>query len=155
ILTSPYCLRVNFMRAPSKIKSRLTVAERKERRREQILDVAARLFAERGFTDTDTDELAARLKVGKGTLYRYFPTKRELFLASADRVMRRLRQHIEDQLTDVADPIERIARAVRAFLGFCFEHPEFVELLVQERAQFKDRKKPTYFEHREAHVRRW
>ena len=34
-------------------------------------------------------------------------------------------------------------------------HPEFVELLMQERAQFKDRKKPTYFEHREVSVRHW
>ncbi len=45
--------------------------------------------------------------------------------------------------------------AIRAFLGFFAEHPEFVELLIQERAQFKDRKKPTFIEHREANVRRW
>src|SRR6185312_13872231 len=31
----------------------------------------------------------------------------------------------------------------------------YVELLMQERAQFKDRKKPTYFEHREVNVKRW
>src|SRR5262249_28315475 len=47
------------------------------------------------------------------------------------------------------------AAAIRAFLGYCSEHPEYVELLVQERAQFRDRKKPTYFMHREAHVQRW
>src|SRR5262249_3556873 len=31
----------------------------------------------------------------------------------------------------------------------------FVELLIQERAYFKDRKRPTYFEHREINVQRW
>jgi len=34
-------------------------------------------------------------------------------------------------------------------------HPEFVELIMQERAQFKDRKKPTFFLHREARVEQW
>jgi hypothetical protein len=42
-----------------------------------------------------------------------------------------------------------------AFLSFFAEHPQYVELLIQERAQFKDRKRPTYFEHREVNVVRW
>jgi AcrR family transcriptional regulator len=126
-----------------------------ERRREEILDAAARLFAERGYSETDTQVLAEELGVGKGTLYRYFPSKRELFLAAADRVMRRVRQHIDERLAGVEEPLERIRTGVRAFLGYCSQHPEYVELLVQERAQFKDRKKPTYFEHREAHAARW
>jgi AcrR family transcriptional regulator len=125
------------------------------RRREEILDAAARLFAERGFSETDTQVLSDELGVGKGTLYRYFPSKRDLFLAAADRVMRRLRAHIDDRLTGIEDPFQRITTAIRAFLEYCSNHPEFVELLVQERAQFRDRKKPTYFEHREAHVKRW
>lgn len=125
------------------------------RRREEILDAAARLFAERGYSETDTQVLSDELGVGKGTLYRYFPSKRELFLAAADRVMRKLRAHIDERLTGIDDPFQRITTAIRAFLQYCAKHPEFVELLVQERAQFRDRKKPTYFEHREAHVKRW
>lgn len=125
------------------------------RRREEILDVAAKVFAERGYSDTDTQALSDRLGVGKGTVYRYFPSKRTLFLAAADRVMRRLKAHIEDRLQGVDDPIQRISTAIRAFLRYCTQHPEFVELLVQERAQFKDRRKPTYFEHRETQVQRW
>jgi AcrR family transcriptional regulator len=126
-----------------------------ERRREEILDAAARLFAERGYSETDTQHLIDELGVGKGTLYRYFPSKRELFLATADRVMRRLRSHVDGATAEVRDPVERVGVAVRAFLGYCSEHPEFVELLLQERAQFRDRKKPTYFVHREAQIQRW
>src|SRR5262245_45838205 len=125
------------------------------RRKEEILEAAARLFAEHGYSDTETQLLADRLGVGKGTLYRYFRTKRELFLAAVDRVMRRLSQEVDDSMAGVDDPLDGIARAVRACLAFCAAHPEFVELLIQERAQFKDRKKPTYFEHRDAHVGRW
>src|SRR6478672_6361672 len=90
-----------------------------ERRREEILDAAARLFAERGYSETDTQVLAEELGVGKGTLYRYFPSKRALFLAAADRVMRRLRQRVDERLANIQEPFERIAVGIRTFLEFC------------------------------------
>jgi AcrR family transcriptional regulator len=121
----------------------------------QILEAAARLFARHGYADTDTQLLADELGVGKGTLYRYFPSKRELFLAAVDGAMRQLRRTVDDAVASADDPLDQIAQGVRAFLAFCADHPEFVELLMQERAYFKDRKKPTYFEHREAHLERW
>ena len=125
------------------------------KRQEQILDAAVQLFAEHGYSDTDTQLLAEKLQVGKGTLYRYFPSKRDLFLAAADRVMRQMRQCVDASIEGIEEPLDRIAVAIRAFLTFYAEHPEYVELLMQERAQFKDRKKPTYFEHREANSVRW
>jgi AcrR family transcriptional regulator len=124
-------------------------------RQQEILDAATKLFAEYGYSDADTQLLADRLHVGKGTLYRYFPSKRELFLAAADRVVRRAREQVEASMVGIEDPLDRIAAAIRAFLAFYADHPEFVELLMQERAQFKDRKKPTYFVYREANVERW
>ena len=130
-------------------------AQRIAERQEQILDTAVRLFAERGYSETDTQLLAEELRVGKGTIYRYFPSKRDLFLAAADRVMRLMRQRIDQQIEGIEEPFERIGVAIRAFLTFFYDHPEFVELLMQERAQFKDRKKPTYFVHRETNIKRW
>src|SRR5438105_5551232 len=122
-------------------------------RREEILQAAVKLFAEHGYAATDTQFLADELGVGKGTLYRYFPSKEDLFLAAADRAMRTMRQAIDAEIAGVTDPLERISIAVRTYLAFTGAHPEFVELLIQERAQFKNRKKPTYFLHREANVR--
>ena len=124
-------------------------------RQEEILETAVKLFAKHGYANTDTQLLADEIGVGKGTLYRYFPSKERLFLAAADRVMRKLRQQIDARIAGIEDPLGRIATAVRTFLAFVADHPEFVELLIQERAHFKDRKKPTYFEHREANVERW
>jgi AcrR family transcriptional regulator len=125
------------------------------RRHEEILEMAAKLFAEYGYSNTDTQFLADKLQVGKGTLYRYFPSKRDLFLAAADRVMHKLREHIDARIEGIDDPLDRIATAICAFLGFVAEQPEFIELLIQERAHFKERKKPTYFEHREKNIERW
>ncbi|UCF34251.1 MAG: TetR/AcrR family transcriptional regulator [Phycisphaerales bacterium] len=125
------------------------------RRRAEILDTAAKLFAERGYPNTDVQVVADELRLGKGTVYRYFPTKRELFLAAVDRGMSRLHDAVEARVAETDDPVQQIAQAMRAYLAFFDNHPEIVELLIQERAEFKDRKKPTYFEHRDANIGRW
>ena len=125
------------------------------RRTDEILDVAAMLFAERGYAGADTQELADRVGVGKGTLYRYFPSKKALFLAAADRAMRRLREYLDAAVARREDALEQIAAAIEAFLGFFDEHPQYAELLIQERALFRDRKTPTYLEHREKNLGRW
>ncbi len=130
-------------------------SQRRVRREEQILETAMQLFAEHGYADCDTQLLAEKLQVGKGTIYRYFRSKRELFLAAADRVMRLMRQSIDCRVQGIDEPFERIGIAIHAFLSFFADHPEYVELLIQERAQFKDRKKPTYFVHRETNIKRW
>jgi AcrR family transcriptional regulator len=124
-------------------------------RKEEILRTATELFAEHGFSDAITQSLADRLGVGKGTIYRHFPSKRELFLAAADRVMVKMQEQILASIAGVEDGLEQVARGMMAFLSFFAAHPEYVELLIQERAQFKDRKRPTYFEHREVNVQRW
>lgn len=125
------------------------------RRQDEILDAAARLFAERGYPDATIEMLAETLGVGKGTIYRYFSSKQELFLSAVDRGMRHAHEAIMADVADIDDPLERIQRATRTYLTFFAEHPEFVELLIQERAFFRDRPKPTYFEHRDRHVGRW
>jgi len=144
------------MKAAALKKPRRAVTEAlKADRTRQILDAAARLFAKHGFADADTQLLADDLGIGKGTLYRYFPSKKALFLAAADRVMRQLRAEIDKSIDGVADPLDRIAVAIKTFLAFFANNPDFVELLMQERAYFKDRKEPTYFQHRKVNVERW
>lgn len=143
------------MHEPTEVRRPGRRAQNEARRREEILAAAATLFASRGYTETDTQVLVDQLHIGKGTLYRYFPSKCELFLATVDRAMRRMRECIDTRIADVQDPLDQIAEAIHAYLAFFAEHPEFVELLIQERAQFRDRKKPTYFEQREANIGRW
>lgn len=125
------------------------------RREEEILDAAAKLFAEHGYSDMATQALADELGIGKGTIYRYFPTKRDLFLAAVDRMMRQLTARVDEATQRVEDPIEQMRGGIESYLSFFAERPEVVELLIQERAHFRDRKKPTYFEYREANRGRW
>lgn len=125
------------------------------RRREEILDRATQVFAAQGFFRADVQEIADSLGIGKGTVYRYFPTKEKLFLAAVDRGMNLLSTHVKSDAADALDPLDRIARAIRSFLAFFDSHPPIIELLVQERAEFRHRTKPTYFEHRDANLGPW
>jgi AcrR family transcriptional regulator len=127
----------------------------RQRRREAILDAAAGVFAAHGYQNTDMQQLADTLGVGKGTLYRYFPSKEDLFLAAVDRGMRRLSAQVSACADAAGDPLERVGRGIRAYLSFFRDHPELAELLIQERAQFKDRKQQTYFAHQEAGIEPW
>jgi len=124
------------------------------RRREEILDAAARVFASRGYSEANVQELADLLQVGKGTIYRYFPTKEALFLAAVDRMMQNLTAAVDSSIDQASDPLDQVVGVFKTYLAFFAEHPEATELLIQERAHFKDRKTPTYFAYREANLRR-
>jgi AcrR family transcriptional regulator len=129
--------------------------ETRTRREEEILEAAAVFFAECGYSQADTQTLADRLGVGKGTIYRYFSSKRELFLAAVDRLMGQLHESINNAIKKIEDPIDGMLQAINAYLNFFAQRPEVVELLIQERAYFKDRAKPTFIEHREQFVQQW
>ena len=130
-------------------------AELQQRRRAEILGAATAIFSERGFATADVQEIADKAGVGKGTVYRYFPSKEELFLGAVDHGMRQLKQAVDAAVAPVERPLEQVAEGVRAYLTFFDEHPEVIELLIHERAHFRDRTKPTYFVHRDANMDRW
>lgn len=58
---------------------------RGENRREQILDVAIRLFSQKGFRGTTTKEIALAAGVNEAIIFRHFTTKRDLYSAILDR----------------------------------------------------------------------
>lgn len=113
-----------------------------ESRREEILAQAIPHFASKGFAGADVGEIATAAGLAKGTVYRYFENKRALFRASVDQVMLGLIESTSS-MSDM-DPLEGVAHGVRAFLAYFDAHPEYIELLVQERAEFRDREIPSY-----------
>ncbi|MBN9518584.1 TetR/AcrR family transcriptional regulator [bacterium] len=120
--------------------------ELEARRKGQILDTAAKVFAGFGFAGTQVQVIADRLGVGNGTVYRYFPTKEALFLAAVSRGLEELTAEMDAILdTPDPDPVAQIRRAIRAYLGFFHRRPEMAELFIQERAAFPHHHRPLYF----------
>ena len=93
-----------------------------ERRRE-ILAAARELFATRGYQDTNIADVAARLRMGHGTVYRYFKNKRDIFAQIIDEIVAAVTRialaEVPARATTLADyrgQIERIgARLYRIF----------------------------------------
>jgi AcrR family transcriptional regulator len=129
--------------------------ELRQRRREEILAVAARLFARDGYSATDLDVVAREVGVGKGTIYRYFQNKADLFLATVDDAMCGMDDHVQRVALSSMDPLEQMTLAVYGYLVFFRRNPHVVELLIQERAVFRDHRKSMYFQHLERNVGPW
>jgi TetR/AcrR family transcriptional regulator len=66
-------------------KQRARSDQAKTARREQLLEVAAELWAEKNFASITMFEVASRAELAKGTTYLYFQTKEELLLALLER----------------------------------------------------------------------
>jgi AcrR family transcriptional regulator len=132
-----------------------SAAVRRHQRQLSIIEAAARLFAELGYNACEMERVATEIGVAKGTLYLYFSGKQELFFACVDLGMGQMQQAVLGAAQKADDPFARISLAIRAYLDFFDQHPQYVELIIQERAIFKDRKRPTYFEYREANVGVW
>jgi AcrR family transcriptional regulator len=146
---------MNQPAAPRRKRGRPPIEGLAERRRQEILTVAIEQFAANGYDNTDLQNVAAILGVGKGTLYRYFPSKRQMFEAALDRIVAEMRQAMDQSIQAEQDPFAQLAAATRAYLTFFGEHPSYVELIMQERADPREGRKPTYFAHREVALRRW
>ena len=83
-------------------------------RRRQLLDVAADLFARRGFGGTTTAELAKHAGVTEPILYRHFTNKLDLFITLIDQVGAHVIHQWEVALEGVVDPKDRLKILVAA-----------------------------------------
>ena len=81
--------------------------QKSDDKREAILAAASVEFGERDFHQVLMDDVSARAGVGKGTLYRYFPTKEELFIATVFRGIDEFHEQFLRVFAEEA-PIEKI-----------------------------------------------
>lgn len=84
-----------------------------EFRSAEILDAARRLFARKGFAGASVDEIADAAGLAKGTIYSYFPSKRELYLAALQEGIASL---VEETRRNV-DAARTTADKLRAFIA--------------------------------------
>ena len=100
------------MTAPAQSKRE----ERRDERRDGILDVGRDCFLVDGYAATSMSSIAARLGGSKGTLYNYFKSKEELFAAVMQRQCGALAETLFDVTDDGEAPRERLEHFASAFL---------------------------------------
>ena len=112
----------------------------REARIDRILHLARDVFCERGYEDAAVADIAARLGIVEGTIYKYFESKRELLL--------RVLQHWYDEmfgdytrdLEGISGARQRVRYLLWRHLRTMKEHPALCRLMFSE-----VRSRPDYF----------
>lgn len=97
--------------------------------RERILAAAVHVFAHRPFHEVHVEDVAQEAGVAKGTVYRYFPNKEELYLASLFQGIDELQAELHRVAAAEADPVQRLRALVQALLRFFWGRDLFFLLL--------------------------
>jgi AcrR family transcriptional regulator len=98
-------------------------------RADKMLDAAAHLFARHRFHEVRMEDIAAEADVGKGTLYRYFSDKEELFLALLDRAARQVGERIAAAMAQADGPRQKLEVLATALIVFFDEQPHVFDLI--------------------------
>lgn len=122
--------------------------QRIQQKRSLILDTALEVFGREGYADADVQVIADLAGVGKGTVYRHFGNKQDLFLAAARHSQETMGEYIRTQVTEEG-PVGQVLREVAVAMARFYElHPEAVEIMLQERATFRANVFPTHLMYR-------
>ena len=84
-------------------------------RKEQLLDVATKLFAKHGYEATTTAAIAEAAGVTEPILYRHFASKQELFVAIVREVSNETMEHWQELVSGTEDPETQIRRIAEEF----------------------------------------
>jgi len=100
-----------------------------DRTRTEILDTAAREFADKGYDGARVDEIAAKTRTTKRMIYYYFGGKEQLFVEVLERAYTVIRK-IEQQLdVEHLDPIDAVRQLAELTFDHHESHPDFVRLV--------------------------
>jgi AcrR family transcriptional regulator len=108
-----------------------TQAERTEATRGRLIATARRLFAEKGFAATSTEEILGDAEVSRGALYHHFSSKTDLFQATFEAVEEELTAKLLEMATagGETDPIRILELGFNAFLDQCV-NPEVQRIVM-------------------------
>lgn len=101
-------------------------------RREQLLDIGRRLFAEKGFEGTSVEEIAANAQVSKPVVYEHFGGKEGLYAVVVDREIRTLLDAITASLSTAQHPRVLLEQAALALLGYVETSTDGFRILVRD-----------------------
>jgi len=86
----------------------------KERRRQQIIVAAKRVFSEKGFNKATMEDIAKEAELSPGTLYLYFKNKEELYASLSLRILQYLHLRVEHVNKEEVDPPQKIEALMEA-----------------------------------------
>ncbi len=103
-----------------------------EFRTSEILAAARHVFARHGYAAATVDEIADGAGVAKGTVYLYFPSKRDLFLATLREGVEALHAEAHIEIEHAATAAGKIRAFIEVRLRYCDRNREFFRIYYTE-----------------------
>ncbi len=103
------------------------------RHRNEILDAAEALLARKNFHECSMAEIAQEAEFAVGTLYNFFESKDELYVALLDRIGEEFMAEFERRAAGQEDPVEALGELVRLKAEFLRAHGPALRLFFESR----------------------
>ncbi len=103
-----------------------------KQRREQLIEVGRKLFADKGFEATTVEEIAAKAGVSKPVVYEHFGGKEGLYAVVVDREIRSLLDGITGALTSNGHARRLLEQAALALLDYVENSTDGFRILVRD-----------------------
>jgi AcrR family transcriptional regulator len=110
----------------------VATTKEKERKRQEIIKAAIRVFSQKGYHQTKIVDITGSLKISTGTFYLYYHNKRELFIEVIDDVFRNIVGEAAAAIKGENDFLERMRIRGRVFYK---NYTKYSEILNQLRAE--------------------
>ena len=114
-------------------RARLVRNSRVLRRADEIIDAAARVFAERGYHGTSTQAIADVLGMRQASLYYYFPSKEAALEVVCARGTDGFVEGAEAVMESAGTPLQKLTRLIAAHLAPIETMPDYVKVFINER----------------------
>lgn len=114
--------------------------------RDRILAAAQEVFSQKGFHQATMDEIAERAEVGKGTIYRHFPSKENLFHQLIQIRLKELEEDAERILDSDDDVLSMIEKYFHIYFEFFDRNQGLYRVMVHEHPDLDERLQDLYVE---------
>ncbi|HDP80132.1 MAG TPA: MerR family transcriptional regulator [Spirochaetes bacterium] len=95
-------------------------------KRNEIVSAATQLFLNKGLGETSIDDIVNRAGIGKGTFYKYFKDKDDVFIQCADSIFHEMYSHVWQEIKNEPDRYKRLVRRTEAFFE---SYPQWIDMM--------------------------
>lgn len=106
--------------------------------RQQILEAAKNLFAEKGFEATNVRDIIHESNLSPGTFYNYFQSKEEIFEVLTDEIIAEVREQIQDSYKSVKMDKAEIIKSLQKFFHVFLGNPRLMKFLSRNQSYLRE-----------------
>lgn len=119
--------------APTSPPTRPALRARYDDRQARLIDTAAKLFAERGYSSTSVGDLTEATGLAAGGIYHYIERKEQLLFLICDELMEPILGAAEEIVAAEGPADEKLRRVLRLWLAQVATHLDHMKVFAQER----------------------